>query len=193
VLLVNYRGSSGRGREFREALHGNIGFPESEDINAGLDHLIADGTADPGRVFLEGWSWGGYLSTLNAGIHPDRWRAVCAGIPVGDYVAAHYECAPSLRAWDLATLGGSPTDLPELYHERNPMTYVDDVRAPMLLIAGENDSRCPIGQVITYYVSLKARGHDVRLHTYAGGHHANAVEERIKHVELVVDFFRRYL
>ena len=77
---------------------GNIGFPESDDAIAALDHAVAEGIADPARVCFSGWSWGGYLATLNAGINPDRWRAVFAGIPVGDYVAAHYESAPLLRA-----------------------------------------------------------------------------------------------
>ena len=139
---------------------------------AGVDHVVAEGIADPQALFLEGWSWGGYLTTLIAGLHPDRWRAACAGIPVGDYVAAHYESAPTLRAWDLATMGGSPMELPELYRERNPMTYVDRVKAPMLLIAGEHDSRCPLGQVMVYAHALRARGHEVDVHLYGGGHHA---------------------
>jgi dipeptidyl aminopeptidase/acylaminoacyl peptidase len=192
VLLVNYRGSTGYGVRFRDALRGNIGFPESEDIAAALDRLIDDGVADPERVFLEGWSWGGYLATLNAGLHPDRWRAVAAGIPVGDYVAAHYECAPSLRAWDLAVMGGSPMEVPELYRERNPMTYVDAVRAPMLIIAGEHDSRCPLGQIMTYAHALKARGGTVEIHLYPGGHHTNDVAEQIRHVERVMEFFARH-
>jgi len=148
---------------------------------------------DPDRVAIEGWSWGGYLATLNAGRHPDRWKAVIAGIPVGDYVAAHYECAPALRAWDLATLGGSPMDLPDLYAERNPMTYVADVRAPVLMIAGEHDSRCPLGQVMVYAHALRARGREVDVHLYPGGHHANEVDEQIAHVELMLDFLRRHL
>ena len=193
VLHVNYRGSTGRGKAFREELKGNIGFPESEDVVAGVDHLVDEGVADPSALFLEGWSWGGYLTTLLAGLHPDRWRAVCAGIPVGDYVAAHYESAPALRAWDLATLGGSPMDLPDLYRERNPMTYVDRVRAPMLLIAGEHDSRCPLGQVMVYAHALRARQHEVDVHLYAGGHHALEVEERIAHTRMTIDFFRRHL
>jgi dipeptidyl aminopeptidase/acylaminoacyl peptidase len=193
VLLVNYRGSTGRGRMFREALHSNIGFPESEDINSGLDHVIRAGIADRNNVFLEGWSWGGYLATLNAGLHPDRWRAVMAGIPVGDYVASHYECAPAIRAWDLAIIGGSPMDLPVLYKERNPMTYVDRVEAPMLLIAGENDSRCPLGQVMTYAHALAARDHPVEVELYPGGHHALQVSERVRHVELTIDFFLEHM
>jgi len=114
VLSVNYRGSTGFGAAFRESLHGNVGFPESEDLLAGLDHLVGLGIADPDRVFFEGWSWGGYLANLNAGLHPERWRGIAAGIPTGDYVAAHYECGPAIRAWDVATMGGDPLELPEL-------------------------------------------------------------------------------
>jgi len=193
VLQVNYRGSTGRGKAWRELLRGNVGFPETEDVVAGVDHVVDAGHADPNALFLEGWSWGGYLTTLIAGLHPDRWRAACAGIPVGDYVAAHYECAPTLRAWDIATFGGSPMDLPALYRERNPITYVDRVRAPMLLIAGEHDSRCPLGQVMVYAHALKARDHEVDVHLYAGGHHAMEVEEKIAHARLTIDFFRRHL
>jgi dipeptidyl aminopeptidase/acylaminoacyl peptidase len=193
VLQANYRGSTGRGKAFREVLRGNIGFPEGEDVVAGVEHLVARGVADPSALFLEGWSWGGYLTTLLAGLHPERWRAACAGIPVGDYVAAHYECAPALRAWDVATLGGSPMDLPGLYRERNPMTYVDRVRAPMLMIAGEHDSRCPLGQVMVYAHALRARDHEIQVHLYGAGHHATAIEEQIAHTRMTVDFFRRHL
>ena len=192
VLLVNYRGSTGRDTAFRERLRGDIGFPESQDILAGLDHVVAEGLVDPDRVILEGWSWGGYLSLLNAGLHPDRWRAVLGGIPVGDSVAAHYECAPPLRAWDLATMGGSPMEVPDLFRERNPLTYVDRVRAPVLLIAGEHDSRCPLGQVMVYAHALRVRRHPVDVHLYAAGHHANDMHEQIRHMELALEFFGRH-
>jgi dipeptidyl aminopeptidase/acylaminoacyl peptidase len=193
VLLVNYRGSTGRDTAFRERLRGDIGFPESQDILAGLDHVVAQGLVDPDRVILEGWSWGGYLALLNAGLHPDRWRAVLGGIPVGDSVAAHYECAPPLRAWDIATMGGSPMEVPDLFRERNPLTYVDRVEAPVLLIAGEHDSRCPLGQVMVYAHALRARRHPVDVHLYAGGHHANDVSEQIRHMELALEFFARHV
>ena len=191
VLMVNYRGSTGRDTAFRERLRGDIGFPESADILAGLDHVVAQGIVDADRVAIEGWSWGGYLALLNAGLHPDRWRAAIGGIPVGDYVAAHYECAPPLRAWDLATLGGGPMELPELFRERNPMTYVDAVTAPVLLIAGEHDSRCPLGQVMVYGHALRARRHPVEVHLYAAGHHTNDVAELILHMELMLGFLER--
>jgi dienelactone hydrolase len=192
VVMVNYRGSTGYGVDFRRRLFANIGFLESEDINAALDHVIERGVTDPDAVYLEGWSWGGYLAALNAGLHPERWRAVMAGIPVGDYVAAHYEVAPALRDWDVAIMGGSPMELPGLYHERNPMTYVGEVRAPILIIAGENDSRCPLGQTMVFAHALRLRGNEVAVHLYSGGHHANDVDEQVRHVELTMDWFARH-
>lgn len=193
VVAPNYRGSTGAGAAFRERLMGDPGLPEVEDLVAALDHLVAAGIADPGRAVLEGWSWGGYLATLGAGLHPDRWRAVVAGIPVGDLVAAHYESAPELQAWDVALFGGDPLEVPGLYHERNPLTYADRVTAPVLLVAGTNDSRCPIGQVMVYAHALRRRGHTVEVHTYPEGHHALRVDERVAQAELILDFIGRAL
>ena len=158
VLLVNYRGSTGYGVAFRDALRGNIGFPETEDVNLALDRVIADGVADPGSRVPRRLVVGRLPRHAERGPASRSLARRGAGIPVGDYVAAHYECAPPLRAWDLAVMGGSPMDLPELYRERNPMTYVDAVRAPMLILAGEHDSRCPLGQIMTYAHALKAHG-----------------------------------
>ena len=75
-------------------------WTESEDIIAVLDALIADGRRRPDRVYWSGWSWGGCLACFHAGVHPDRFRAIFAGIPAGDFVAAHCACAPELQAWD---------------------------------------------------------------------------------------------
>jgi dipeptidyl aminopeptidase/acylaminoacyl peptidase len=192
VALVNYRGSTGYGIDFRRALHGNIGFPESEDVVACLEWLVAERVADPGRVFFSGWSWGGYLACLNAGLNPDRWRAVFAGIPTGDYVAAHRASAPPIQAWDTAVMGGSPDELPELYRERDPMTYVARVAAPVLVIAGENDSRCPMEGVTPWVDALRARGIEVELHTYPAGHHENRTDGQVLHMGTILSFFGRY-
>jgi dipeptidyl aminopeptidase/acylaminoacyl peptidase len=88
-------------------------------------------------------------------------------------------------------MGGTPMQVPELFHERNPMTYVERVRAPMLIIAGEHDSRCPIGQVMTYAHALRVRGREIEVHLYPGGHHANDVEEQVRHTELMLGFMHR--
>jgi dipeptidyl aminopeptidase/acylaminoacyl peptidase len=187
VAMVNYRGSEGYGAEWRDALTGNIGFMELEDILAGLDDLVARGLADPARVVLAGWSWGGYLTLLGAGRHPDRWRSLIAGVPVADYVAAFEDEAPMLQAMDRALFGGSPDEVPDLYRERNPLTYADAVDAPLLILAGENDSRCPIRQVWNYVGRLRERGVEPRVYTYGTGHASYDIEERVRQTAIVLD------
>jgi dipeptidyl aminopeptidase/acylaminoacyl peptidase len=193
VALVNYRGSTGYGIAFREALSGDPWFPETEDVISGLDALIAAGITDPERVAFSGWSWGGCLACLNEGLHPDRWKAVFAGIPAGDMVAAHYASMPEIQAYDVALYGGTPDDVPELYRERNPMTYVDRAIAPVLIIAGEEDPRCPIEGITPWVDALRSRGVTVDVHMYPQGHHANAVDQQVRHMELILEFFGRHV
>ena len=193
VAIPNYRGSTGYGIEFRQALVGNPWFPEMEDVITCLDGLVAEGTTDPDRVAFSGWSWGGCLACLAAGLHPDRWKAVFAGIPSGDFIAAHHACMPELRAYDLALYGGSPEELPEMWAERNPMTYVDRVRAPALVIAGKNDPRCPPEGIMPWVEALRARGITVEAHFYPEGHHSNATAQQVRHMQLILDFFARYV
>jgi dipeptidyl aminopeptidase/acylaminoacyl peptidase len=187
VAMVNYRGSEGFGQAWRDALTGNVGFMELEDLVAGLDDLVARGLADPGRVVLAGWSWGGYLTLLGAGRHPDRWISLIAGVPVADYLAAYEDEAPMLQALDRALFGGSPADTPVLYAERSPLTYVEAVAAPLLILAGENDSRCPIRQVWNYVDRLRARGVEPRVYTYSTGHASFDIDERVRQAAIVLD------
>ena len=193
VALVNYRGSTGYGIAFREALTGDPWFPESADVIAGLDALVAAGITDPERVAFSGWSWGGCLACLNEGLHPERWKAVFAGIPAGDFVAAHWASMPEIRAYDIALYGGTPDDVPERYRERNPMTYVDRAVAPVLIIAGEEDPRCPIEGITPWVDALRSRDVPVDVHLYPQGHHANAVGQQIQHMQLILDFFARHV
>ena len=193
VAMVNYRGSTGYGIAFRELLVRNIGFPESEDLLACLDALARDGVADPDRAFLAGWSWGGYLGCLNVGLHPDRYRAVFAGIPTGDYVDAHEHSSPPLQAWDVAYMGGHPADVPDLYRERDPMTYVEHGTAPVLIIAGRNDSRCPFSSAEHWVEAYRRHGGSVRMHVYDAGHHANDMAEQVLHARLIAEFFLEHV
>jgi dipeptidyl aminopeptidase/acylaminoacyl peptidase len=194
VVKVNYRGSTGSTVAWRTALHGgNIGLPEVADVVAGLEHLVAEGVVDPARVAIEGWSWGGYVTLLAAGLHPELFAAAVAGIPVCDSVMCHEDCSPPQQAYDLAIMGGSPTDLPDLYAERSPITYVDRVRAPILIIAGEHDSACPVRQVRHYIAAREALGGAIEAHIYPAGHHANSVAEQLLHAELALAFLARHL
>jgi dipeptidyl aminopeptidase/acylaminoacyl peptidase len=189
VASINYRGSTGYGIAFREALIGRVCITESEDILACLDALVADGTTDAAHVYWSGWSWGGCLACFNAGVNPERFRAIFAGIPAGDFVAAHWASAPELQAWDDAAYRGSPEEVPESYRQSDPMTYVEHVRSPVLIIAGENDPRCPIEGITPWVDAVRAGGGEVQLHTYAAGHHANDMSQQVDHMRMVLAFF----
>jgi dipeptidyl aminopeptidase/acylaminoacyl peptidase len=191
VAMVNYRGSIGYGRTFRDHIIGNIGFPEVEDTVAGLDDLIARGIADPARAVIGGWSWGGYITLLALGTHPDRFVAGVAGVPVGDYMGSYDDSAPGLQAYDRSLIGGVVHDIPEFVAERSPITYVDRVRAPALVLVAENDSRCVPAQVYSYVDALKGAGGDVEVYSYDEGHSSFVLDEELREWRTVLDFLRR--
>jgi len=192
VVEVNYRGSTGYGSPWRDAIEGRPGTTELEDVAAVFDHCVAAGTSDPARCVVEGWSWGGYLALLAAGTQPERWAASLAGVPVADYLTAYADEMEQLRSFDRALFGGSPEEKPERYRTASPVTYVDAVRAPVLVLAGENDPRCPIQQVDNYLDALAARG-DVayEVSRFDAGHGSLVVEQTLQHVATEVAFARR--
>jgi dipeptidyl aminopeptidase/acylaminoacyl peptidase len=191
VAMVNYRGSIGFGRRWRDHIIGNIGFPEVEDVVAGRDDLVARGIADPERVVIGGWSWGGYITLLALGLHPDLFAAGVAGVPVGDYLESYDDSAPSLQAYDRTLVGGVVHDIPEFIAERSPITYVRDVKAPVFVLVGEHDTRCVPDQVYRYVRALRKAGGDVELYSYGEGHSSYVVDEEVREWGAVLEFLRR--
>jgi dipeptidyl aminopeptidase/acylaminoacyl peptidase len=188
VGIVNYRGSTGYGQRWRDHIIHNIGFPEVEDTVAGLDDLIARGIADPRRAIVGGRSWGGYVTLMSVGLHPDRWRGGVAGVPVGDYAKSYDGSAPSLQAYDRTLLGGVVHDIPEFVEKVSPITYVDRVTCPVMFLVGENDTRCTPDQAFSYVEAFKARGGDAEIYTYGTGHSSYVVDEEIAQWRAVLDF-----
>lgn len=193
VLSVNFRGSTGYGTSWRDAIEGQVGFAELADIAAVHEHLVQDGTVDPDRSVLAGASWGGYLTLLGLGTQPGRWSLGLADVPVADYRAAYEDEMASLQAFDRALFGGSPGEVPEAYETASPITYVDAVRAPVLLLAGLNDPRCPLRQVENYARALRERGKVVELYQYGAGHGSHVADERVRQMRVQLDFVRRHL
>jgi acetyl esterase/lipase len=193
VVLVNYRGSSGYGRTWRDALTGNPGLTELEDLATVFDRVVAEGIADRDRVALSGGSWGGYLTLLGIGTQAERWALGVAAVPVADYVAAFEDEMEPLKAFDRALFGATPDQDPELYRVRSPITYVDQVRVPLQILAGENDPRCPIRQIDNYLGRLKELGKPHEVMRYDAGHGSLRTDERIRQMEAQLDFVARHL
>lgn len=193
VAIVNYRGSTGYGKAWRDAIQGKPGLTELEDIAKVHDWLTAQGIADPDRTILHGGSWGGYLTLLGLGTQPERWSLGIAGVPVADYVAAYEDEMEPLKAFDRALFGGSPDEIPDEYRKRSPITYVEQVRVPALILAGENDPRCPIRQIENYLSRLRALGKPHEVYRYEAGHGSLVIEETIRQMEVEIAFAARHL
>ncbi|MFC4495373.1 S9 family peptidase [Streptomyces ovatisporus] len=193
VVRVNYRGSTGYGREWTDALKHRVGLIELEDIAAVREWAVSSGLADPERLVLGGGSWGGYLTLLGLGTQPDAWALGLAAVPVADYVTAYHDEMEALKSMDRTLLGGSPEEVPERFEASSPITYVDRVRVPVYISAGVNDPRCPIRQVENYVRRLEERDIPHEVYRYDAGHGSLVVEERIKQLRLEIDFALRHL
>jgi dipeptidyl aminopeptidase/acylaminoacyl peptidase len=193
VVLVNYRGSTGYGRAWRDALLANPGFTELEDVARMREHVVKAGIADPERVVLAGRSWGGYLTLLGLGTQPELWRLGIAEVPVADYLQAFDDESEPLKATDRAIFGGSPAEVSQKYVERSPITYIDRLRVPVMITGGVNDPRCPIRQIETYIARLRELGKPHEFYRYEAGHASQVIDEQVRQEALKLDFAARHL
>ncbi|MCQ9181371.1 alpha/beta fold hydrolase [Streptomyces sp. IBSBF 2953] len=158
VARVNYRGSTGYGPRWRRAFGTDVGHAQVDDLAAVRADLVRRGLADDGSTALWGVSWGAYLVLLALGTRPRTWQAGIAVKPVADWVAAHRTTTPALRALDVRWFGGTPEEVPERYAHSSPLTFAEQVRAPLLLVGAEKDVKCPPEQIRRYAAALAAAG-----------------------------------
>ncbi len=192
---INYRGSTTFGSDFEHAIWGDLGHWEVDDVVAARGWMVEQGIAHPGAVFLTGWSYGGYLTLQTLGMHPDLWAGGMAGIAIADWRIQYEDTADTLRGYQVALLGGTPQEKPEVYAAASPITYADRVRAPLLIMQGRNDTRTPARPVEMYEAKLKALGKPVEVVWFDAGHLGAFahVEQAIAFQRQMLDFARRIL
>ncbi len=190
-LTVNYRGSTCFGKAFQEKIRGNLGYWEVEDLVAARSWLVQQGIAHTSQVLLTGWSWGGYLTLQALGTHPGLWVAGTAGIAMSDLVMDDETSTLRANIWGL--MGGTPQDMPEQYKASSPSSYTEQVDAPILIIQGRNDARCPARQIEVYEEKMRNLGKDIEVSWFDAGHGSLDTEERIAHQELILRFAYRVL
>jgi dipeptidyl aminopeptidase/acylaminoacyl peptidase len=187
-ISVNYRGSTTFGKDFERAIWGNLGQVEVEDMAAARDWIVANKIADPDAILVTGWSYGGYLTLQSLGKRPDLWAGGMAGIAIADWVLMYEDQAETLRGYQRALFGGSPQEKPDAHQAASPITYAEKVRAPLLVIQGSNDTRCPARQMQVYEEKMKSLGKSIQVKWFDAGHGSRANEEQIEHQEIMLRF-----
>ncbi|HET8866316.1 MAG TPA: S9 family peptidase, partial [Gracilimonas sp.] len=183
VLLINPRGSSGYGQAFSEVLFADWGNKDFEDVMAGVDHAIDKGVADPNKLGVGGWSYGGILTNYVI-TKTDRFEGAISGASEtlyrSNYGHDHYQLT-----WEKEL--GLPWVTPEKWERISPFNDVDKITTPTLWIGGAEDWNVPILGSEQMYQAMKRLGLETQLVVYPGEHHG------ISKPTFQKDRFERYL
>jgi dipeptidyl aminopeptidase/acylaminoacyl peptidase len=157
--------------------------------------LVEQGIARADQVLLTGWSYGGYLTLQALGKRPALWAGGLAGIAIADWAAQYKDSAGTLRGYLVAFFGATPKERPEQYAASSPITYVENVQAPVLIIQGRNDTRTPARPVEMYEERMMSLGKPIEVHWFDAGHIGSfaKVELSIEHQERMLCFAYRLL
>lgn len=191
-LTLNYRGSTGLGRDYEQAIWRRVGELEVDDMVAAREWLVEEGIARPDAMVVTGGSYGGYLTLLALGRRPDLWAAGVAYVAIADWRLMH-EDGIGLREYQEAMFGGTPDETPELHAAASPITYVDRLSAPLLIVQGRNDPRCPSRQLEAYADEARRLGKEVVVDWFEAGHGHGGIETRIAWQRQAMDFVDRVL
>jgi dipeptidyl aminopeptidase/acylaminoacyl peptidase len=191
VLRPNPRGTGGYGESFRAANRNDWGGMDWLDINAGIDKVIADGIADPDRLGLMGWSYGGFMAAWAEG-HSERLKAISIGAPVVDLLSFHG--TTDIRAF-VPNYFRDGKDLPlDLLRSHSPLWTLRPTRTHVLIQHGEADERVPTSQGTMLYRRLQELGVDVTMVTYPRAPHIpREPKQQIDVMRRNVEFFTRYV
>jgi len=193
VIAPNYRGSTGYGKEFQNANLFDMGGGDLQDVLAATDFLMATGYPDKKKLTVMGASYGGYLSMMAITKAPDLWAA---GVPIVPFVNWFTEMEnedPVLRQSDIATMG-DPKQKPDFFRDRSPFFFVDQIKAPLLLLAGGHDPRCPKEETIQVADEIKKHGGVVEYKIYEDeGHGFSRVENQIDAYQRVTNFLKAHV
>jgi len=178
VLDVDYRGSTGYGRAYRDRLKGNWGVVDVEDVCAGAEFLVAEGLVDPAQLAIDGGSAGGF-TTLGALAFRDVFTAGCSLYGVADLAALAGDTHKFESRYLDGLVGRYPEDA-EVFDARAPIKHAEQLSCPILLLQGAEDRIVPPSQAETMYAALEARGIPCALKVYPGEQHGFRRSENVE-------------
>ena len=185
-LTVNYRGSTGFGRDFQEKINGDVGHWELEDMLAARRWLIDQGIAHPDQILLEGGSYGGFLTVWALSQAPDHWAGGVAPVAIVDWTLNYEDSSAAMKGWAHMIFDGTPQQKPELYRSRSPLTHAAAIQAPLIIFQGQHDSRATPRQMERFARTMDELNKDFTLFWLDSGHGFGtaASAERIQEAHL---------
>ncbi|MGI8552431.1 MAG: S9 family peptidase, partial [Dehalococcoidia bacterium] len=194
VLQMNPRGSTGWGEAFARSLHGGRGERDLPELLASLDTVLERGWIDPDRLGITGYSYGGYMTAWAIG-QTDRFKGAVWGAGTAD-LYCHFGYT-DMTVTRYAEMGGSPWEHRDLYLRQSPISYVQQIQTPLLMLHGENDLRCNPHQADEFFTALKYFEKEVVLVRYPGENHMlrsrGKPSHRLDYDQRLLDWFERWL
>jgi dipeptidyl aminopeptidase/acylaminoacyl peptidase len=191
VLAPNYRGSTGYGRAWQIASRFDMGGVDTRDCAAGVDYLLHERLAN--RFAVTGKSHGGYLTMTCLTQFPELWSGGSAVVPFMNWFKSHEDSREDLQHWNIENMG-DPKENYERWYNASPYFFLDRILAPVQLICGGNDPRCPASDSIDARDKLVELGKDVEFLLYEDeGHVFLKIENIIDSEVECVEFLARVL
>ncbi|BBD73651.1 acylaminoacyl-peptidase [Sulfodiicoccus acidiphilus] len=181
VIAPNFRGSTGYGEWFRKL---DIGDPGGGDLRDVVE-VVKQTSSLHTDVCAVGYSYGGYMTLMALGRFPELWKCGAAGAPVADWVEMRSLADDAFRGFVDLLLKGDVN----LMRERSPISYVKDVKVPLCIVTGQNDSRTPVQPVLRYVQGLVEGGKTFELHVLPGAGHLPYTEQEVTKVILPMLLF----
>jgi dipeptidyl aminopeptidase/acylaminoacyl peptidase len=191
ILRPNPRGSSGYGTEFRRANLKDWGGGDYQDLMTGVDRVIEMGVADPERLGVMGWSYGGFMTSWVV-TQTHRFKAASAGAPVTNLMS--FNGTADIPAFIPDYFGGQSWDVMDLYQKHSPMFNVKGVKTPTMIQHGDADVRVPISQGYEFYNALKTQGVITRMLVLPRQPHGPTEPKmQLAAMNANLDWFQKYL
>jgi dipeptidyl aminopeptidase/acylaminoacyl peptidase len=194
VVFANPRGSIGYGEAFAEGLRAGWGEKDTPDLLACLDHAIAAGGIDPDRIGVTGGSYGGFMTNWLIG-HTDRFRAAVTQRSLSNLFSCYG--TDDIGPVSLDVEFGRPWQHRDRYLDLSPISYVEQMKAPLLILHSEQDYRCPIEQAEQLFVALKRLGREVVFVRFPDESHglsrSGKPKHRLERLRRIVGWFDDHL
>jgi len=196
VIVPNYRGSTGYGDDFFKQNVGDVGGGDLDDVIAAANWIKNQKGVDPSKVAIMGASYGGYLTIMAMGKHPDVFNAGVSLVPAVDWAYQYGVSDEKFKNYIKYLLAGTPEEKKDLYEKRSALYHAGSITRPMLVIAGANDYRCPVKPIKDLEEILKKNKVEHKfVFKGADGHMSlfDDKQEQIKDLFTMIEFLKEQL